>query len=97
MIFFSRPCDHDRLNAAVYSVVSMHFHGAVHISGKWDAYETLEYLERRMRNRLIGTLNDEGTLFRVRGKYVYFDSDHVLITTRLRDIQSIGSISPPCF
>jgi len=81
MIFFSRPCDHDRLNAAVYSVISMHFNGAVCILGSWDAYETLDYLERRMRNRLIGTLNEDGTLFRVRGKYVYFDSDCVIIAT----------------
>ncbi len=81
MICFPRPCDHDRLNAAVYDVVSMNFYGSVRIMGCWDAYETLGYLERRMRNRLIGTLNDDGTLFFVRGKYVYFDSDFVFITT----------------
>jgi len=86
---FSRPSDQDRLNATVYSVVSMDFCGAVRIDGSWDAYETLGYLERRMRNRLIGTLNDDGTLFRVRGKYVYFDSDHVLVTTCQSDVVKV--------
>ena len=88
MIYFSRPCDHDRLNATVYSVISMHFDGAVCIQGSWDAYETLDYLERRMRRRMIGTLNESGTLFSVRGKYVYFDSDCVLITTCKSDLLS---------
>ena len=86
MIFLSRPCDQDRLNATVYSVVSMNFYGAVCIPGSWDAYDTLGYLERRMRNRLIGTLNDAGTLFRVRGKYVYFDSDRVFVSTSEADV-----------
>jgi hypothetical protein len=86
MIEFSRPCDQGRLNATVYTVVSMNFYGAVRILGSWDPYETLGYLERRMRNRLIPTLDDDGALFRVRGKYVYFDSDCVLITTRDADV-----------
>ena len=86
MIEFSRPCDQDRFNATVYTLVSMDFDGAVKILGNWDPYETLECLERRMRNRLIPTLNDDGTLFRVMGKYVHFDTDCVLITTRDADV-----------
>jgi len=84
---FPRPCDQDRLNATVYTIARMNFVGAVRVLGVWDPYETLGYLERRMRNRLIGTLNDDGTLFRVSGKYIYFDSDHVLITTSGSDVR----------
>jgi hypothetical protein len=86
MLFFSRPCDQHRLDATVFELVQMRFNGAVCVEGYWDPCCTLEYLERRMGTALLPTLNADGTAFLLRGKYVAFASDCVLVTTVRSDI-----------
>ena len=86
MLFFSRPCDHDRLNAAVFDLVHTRFNGTVHVEGDWDPCCTLEYLERRMGTGLLPTMNCEGTLFFLRGKYVVFTPTCVVVTTLKADM-----------
>jgi len=83
MLFLSTPCNQDRLNATVYELVHMRYQGAVRIGGAWDPYETLEYLERRMRRALIPTVREDGALFVLRGKRVCFAPDHVLVCDHL--------------
>ena len=86
MLFFPKPCDQDRLNATIFELVHMKFDGCVTVQGCWDPCFALEYLEKRMKTGLLPTLNDEGTLFRLRGKYVQFNDDCVIVTTLRSDI-----------
>ena len=86
MLFFSKPCDQDRLNATVYELVHMRFDGSVTVEGYWDSCCALDYLERRMKTGILPTLNDDGTLFRLRGKYVCFTLHCVLVTTVRSDV-----------
>jgi hypothetical protein len=86
MLFFSKPCDQDRLNATVFELVHMKFNGSVTVEGCWDACCALDYLEKRMKTGLLPTLNEDGTLFFLRGKYVQFSSHCVLVTTVRPDI-----------
>jgi hypothetical protein len=79
MIFFSTPCNQDRLNATVFELLQMRFNGSVHIGGAWDASDTLDYLEQRMRRALIPTVREDGTLFCLLGKCVHFAPDHVVV------------------
>ena len=86
MLFFSRPCDQGRLNATVFELVNMRFNGSVLIDGCWNSHDALSYLEARTRAGLIPTINDDGTLFRLSGKYIYFAPDCVLVTTVRDDL-----------
>lgn len=86
MLFFPSPCDQCRLNATVFELVHMKFTGSVTVGGCWDACCALEYLEKRMRTGLLPTLNEDGTLFFLRGKYVQFNDDHVIVTTTRSDV-----------
>jgi hypothetical protein len=83
MLFFSTPCNHDRLNATIYDLLHMRFNGSVRIGGSWDAFETLDYLEHRMQRSLIPTIREDGTLFVLMGKCVCFAADHVDVSDSL--------------
>ena len=81
MISFARPADQDRLNATVYELLRLSFEGTVRVDGDWDASDTLDYLERRMGLGVIPTMRADGSLFALRGKYVLFARDGVVVTT----------------
>jgi hypothetical protein len=81
MMEFSRPSTHHRLNSTVYEIVHLDFNGSVTIPGEWDPYQTLEYLEYRMKTPLIPTMNDAGSEFHVRDKFVVFKPFEVIITS----------------
>ena len=81
MILFSKPCDQNRFNATLYELLRMNFCGDVLVDGIWDPFDTLTYLENRMRIEVMCTLRMDGSLFRFGNKYVLFACDSVLVTT----------------
>ena len=81
MLTLSKPADHDRLNACIFDQLKMKIHGCVIIPGAWDCYDTLGYLEQRLKKNVIATLEDDGSVFAVCGKVIYFTDEMVLITT----------------
>lgn len=93
MISFSRPADQNRLNATVYELLNMCFVGTVLVDGEWDPNETLDYLEQRMRMKIIPTLRNDGSLFFLCGKYVLFIHDSVIVTTLLSDVTDLSWLS----
>jgi hypothetical protein len=92
MIFFDRPCDHDRFNALIHELSRLNFQGAVCIFGSWDPDVALQYLEKKALNRIIATLREDGSAFILSGKYVFFYHDRVLLTTSLKYIGRPRSI-----
>ena len=86
MVFFTTPVDQGRLNAAVHELIRLRFHGPAYIAGNWDPYDTLDYLELRMGLDIIPTLRPDGSLFRLRNKYVFFTDDHVVVSTSYEDV-----------
>jgi hypothetical protein len=79
MLTLSKPYDHDRLNACVFDQLNMKINGDVCIPGEWDCYDTLGYLEQRLKKSVIATFEDDGSVFTVCGKIVFFKDDMVLI------------------
>lgn len=47
MIFFSAPCNQDRLNATLHELLHLKFQGAVRVEGCWDVLSAVEYLKGR--------------------------------------------------
>jgi hypothetical protein len=81
MLTLSPPSDHDRLNAAVFEIVGLNVHGTVCIPGnQWDCYNTLGYLEQRLRQPIIATECVDGSEFFICDKHIRFASDGVFIT-----------------
>ena len=83
MVFFSRPANQDRFNATVYELIRMRYNGTVCVEGWWDTYDTLSYLEHRMKLEIIPTLRSDGSVFFLNGKCVLFREEHVLVSTEL--------------
>ena len=81
MLTLTRPPDQDHFNAAVFELISLNVSGEVYLPGVWDSYNTLEYLEKRLRISLIATLHEDGSVFSVRGKLVQFTDESVIIST----------------
>ena len=81
MLYFPKPADHGRFNATLHQLIHMRFNGSVCIAGAWDMYETLAYLERRMKMGVIPTLRSDGAFFTLRGKNVIFTNRAVYVTT----------------
>jgi hypothetical protein len=79
MLEFTQPADHDRFNSWLYEMLNMKICGSVSVPGAWDCYETLDYLECRLKQSVIATLREDGSIFRVRGKTVYFEDDRVTV------------------
>ena len=93
MISFPRPADQGRLNATVFELLQMNFSGTVLVMGSWDASDTLDYLEDRLGIDVIPTLRPDGTLFSLRGKYILFISDGVIVTTFFADVSDLSWLS----
>jgi hypothetical protein len=81
MVKFSAPVTQDRFNATIFELLKMRFNGDVAVTGNWDAYDTLEYLENRFRVCIIPTLTSDGSAFRFRDKLVVFYDDAVLVSS----------------
>lgn len=83
MLVLSRPFNQDRLNAAIFEIVGLNIHGTVCIPGEeWDCYQTLGYLERRLKRPFIATMCADGSRFCICGKVVYFGQFGVFIQSR---------------
>lgn len=81
MLTLSSPSDHDRLNAAIFEIVGLNVHGTVFIPGnQWDCYNTLGYLEKRLRQPIIATECADGSEFFIRNKHVRFTYEGVFVT-----------------
>jgi hypothetical protein len=80
MLFLSRPSDQDRLNATIYELIHLKVGGSVCVPGcNWDCYDTLNYLEKRLKQPFIGTSTLDGSAFNVLGKSVVFTEYGVFI------------------
>ena len=79
MLEFTEPVNHDRFNAWMYDMLNIKICGSVCIPGDWDCYETLGYLERRFKKPLMATMCEDGSVFMVGPKTVYFLPDEVII------------------
>ena len=80
MLELTKPLNHDRLNSCVFDQIFMDIDGDVFIPGEWDCYDTLGYLEQRLKQNLIATLRDDGSMFFIRGKAVCFAPDGVTVS-----------------
>jgi hypothetical protein len=80
MLVLSVPASQSRLNACVYDQLDMRIDGDVVIPGAWDSYDTLDYLEKRLKQSVIATLKDDGSAFVVRGKLVCFLAESVIVS-----------------
>ena len=89
MIWFSKPCDQDRFNATLYELLHMKFSGTVAMRGDWDAYDALDYLERRLKIRVLPTLRDDGSVCYFNDKYVIFMDDRVMVTNVHHEITKL--------
>ena len=79
MLEFSEPADQTRLNACVYDLLHLNVCGTMRVPGRWDCSSTLDYLERRLRQTMIATLSDDGSVFVVCGRTVHFTDDGVFV------------------
>ncbi len=79
MLEFTQPANHDRFNSWVYDMLHMKICGSVSVPGEWDCYATLDYLECRLKQTIIATLCEDGSIFRLCGKTVYFGDHGVTI------------------
>ena len=79
MLAFGRPLTEERLHASLYTLITMRFAGIVHIEGCWDPEPALQYLEHRFKLRIIPTLCDDGSLFRIHDKLVRFEPECVKV------------------
>jgi hypothetical protein len=80
MLVLSCPVNQDYLNAAVFDVIHLNVDGVVCIIGSgWDCYDTLGYLEKRMKCVMIATQCSDGSEFCVCGRTVSFTTEGVLI------------------
>jgi len=86
MVFFTKPADQGRFNAAVHELLRLRFNGPAFIDGEWDPYDTLDYLEFRMGLKIIPTLRQDGSLFRVHNKFVCFTDVNVIISPSFADV-----------
>ena len=57
--------------------------------GDWDAYDALDYLERRLKIRVLPTLRDDGSVFYFNDKYVIFMDDRVMVTNVHHEITKL--------
>jgi len=80
MLVLTEPVNQSRLNACVYDQLNYNMNGDVAIPGEWDCYDTLGYLERRLKQSIIATLADDGSKFAVKGKIIVFEPDSVYIS-----------------
>lgn len=87
MLRLGRPADHDRFNATLHDVCNMRFNGGVVIDGAWDADLALRYLERRNKNKLIPTMQLDGSVFQLHDKGVFFRDDQVLVVSLDRPLE----------
>ena len=79
MLEFTQPADQDRFNSWLYEMLYMKICGPVSVPGEWDCYKTLGYLECRLKQSVIATLREDGSIFKVCGKTVYFEEDRVTV------------------
>jgi len=79
MLVLSEPVNQDRLNACVYELLRLNVCGTLCVPGRWDCSSTLDYLERRLKQTLIATLREDGSVFVVRGRMVCFTEDEVFV------------------
>lgn len=79
MLMLSQPADQDRLNACVYDLLHQNVCGTLCVPGQWDCSSTLDYLERRLRQTMIATLREDGSVFVVCGHMVCFTADEVFV------------------
>ena len=86
MVFLSKPADQGRLNATVHELLRMRFNGSVFVSGRWDPSAVLEYLELRHGLEIIPTMRSDGSLFRLKDKYVLFTDAHVVVCSSLEGV-----------
>ena len=80
MLVLTKPINQSRLNSCVYDQLNLKLAGDVAIPGTWDCYDTLGYLEKRLKQSVIATLRDDGSVFVVCGKTVFFEPDFVYVS-----------------
>jgi hypothetical protein len=86
MVLLSKPANQERLGAAIHELIRLRFDGPVYIEGEWDAFYILQYLEERMGVHTIPTLNEAGTLFCIRGKFISFTDNCVVVSQSWEDV-----------
>jgi hypothetical protein len=81
MLILSRPSDQGRLNAVIFELIGLNIHGTVCVPGNyWDCYDTLGYLEKRLKQPVIATHCVDGSEFSIRNKNISFTDRGVFIT-----------------
>lgn len=79
MLVLSEPANQDRFNACIYDLLHLNVCGTLCVPGRWDWSSTLDYLERRLKQTLIATLREDGSVFVVRGRVICFTEDGVFM------------------
>ena len=79
MMVLSKPPNQDRFNACIFDLLNLRLSGYVTVPGSWDCYDTLGYLERRMKKSFIGTQAEDGSVFVIGRKTVCFMDEEVVV------------------
>jgi hypothetical protein len=76
MLILSMPMNQDRLNAAVLEVIRLRVMGPVQIPGRWDMYDTMQYIESKLEH----SPTESGDGFSIHNKCIQFTNSAVVIS-----------------
>ena len=81
MLVLSCPPNQARFNAVLFELLTLKINGTVCILGdEWDCYDSLHYLEKRLKRDLIATHCMDGSEFSLCGKLISFTDEGVFVS-----------------
>ena len=80
MLTLTKPVTQERLNAAVAEVIGLNVMGPVRIPGEWDANETINYVEERLKQtNSLHYITESGVMYQITDKIIHFTHTEIYI------------------